>query len=172
MKNLVVILTVFCVMIVPVTSFSGDGKKGGDIMKKGVKIIKKVAAPASKIGDVMDVVESGHEIYNAEKSDKFKKTAKAVTKIAISVTADAVAVPTAVASASAVGATASTGTAIASLSGAAATSATLAAIGGPASVALGAVGIAVAPAVVGGALLTGAGFAVGTGINWLFFGDD
>ena len=45
-------------------------------------------------------------------------------------------------------------------------------VGAPASAALGVIGIAVSPAVVGGAIIVGAGAAVAWGINTLFFDDD
>jgi hypothetical protein len=69
----------------------------------------------------------------------------------------------AVSAASALGVCAATGTPIAALSGAAATSATLAAIGG-------AVGITVvAPAVVGGVIVGGAGWLASKAIRTLLF---
>lgn len=74
--------------------------------------------------------------------------------------------------ASAAGATASTGTAISSLSGAAATSATMAWIGGPAAALLGAVGLTVAPAVVGGVIVAGGALCLGMAIDAIMFSDD
>lgn len=95
--------------------------------------------------------------------------AKAATKAAASSAAASGATSTAVYVASTAGMTAKTGTAIAALSGAAATKATLCAIGTPVVSAL---GLTVAPAVVGGAIVAGAGAAVGWGIckiiDWIW----
>ncbi len=99
-------------------------------------------------------------------------SAKDVAKAAVHYGAGVAATPAAVAGASALGATASTGTAISTLSGAAAVSATSAAIGAPVSAALSAVGIAVAPAVVGGVIILGTATAIAYGFNALFLDDD
>lgn len=79
-----------------------------------------------------------------------------VIKIGAEIVAGHSAIPLSVYGASSLGVTASTGTAIATLSGVAATNATLYAIGsGAASVIAGVTGVAIAPAVVGGAIVTG-----------------
>ena len=70
--------------------------------------------------------------------------------------------------ASEIGATASTGTAISSLNGAASTSATAAAMGAPVAEALGAIGILVAPAVAGAAIIGGIGLGIGYLVSKLF----
>lgn len=94
---------------------------------------------------------------------------KDVAKAGVHYVAVARAVPVAIEAASVAGVNAGTGVAIAELSGAAAISATSAAIGAPAAAALGTVGIVVAPAVVGGVLISGAATAIAVGINYLFF---
>ncbi len=99
-------------------------------------------------------------------------TVKSAAKVAVTVVAESVSIPAAVAGASAMGVTAGTGTAISALSGAAAVSATSAAVGAGTSAALATVGIVVAPAVVGGVIIVGAGVAVGSAINWLLFDDE
>ncbi len=102
--------------------------------------------------------------YNGIMSDDL---AKAARETVVNIAVEVVAVPTAVSTVSALGTTAGTGAVISSLSGAAATSATLASIGGSSAVLLGGVGIALAPVVVGGAIVTGVALAVGFGINSL-----
>jgi hypothetical protein len=87
--------------------------------------------------------------------------------------AEASALPAAVAGASALGVTAGTGTAISTLSGAAAVSATSAAIGAPVAAVIGTVaGVALAPAVVGGAIIAGTAGVVAWGFNALFLDED
>ena len=90
---------------------------------------------------------------------------KSVVKVAVTVGTEASAIPAAVAGASAIGVTASTGTAIATLSGAAATNATLYAIGAPVASALGVT--FAAPVVVGGAVVGGIALAVSWGVSSL-----
>jgi len=97
---------------------------------------------------------------------------KKAAKVAVSIAVEAVAVPTAVAGASAMGVTATTGTTIATLSGAAATNATLYAIGAPIASALTPVATALgatvaAPAVVGGIVVGGAAMLIGWGVSSL-----
>jgi len=82
-----------------------------------------------------------------------------------------VATPVAIATAGAFGVTAGTGTAISALSGAAAISATSAAVGAGSSVALATIGIVVAPAVIGGIIITGVGSAIAGSIYWLVVDD-
>ena len=92
-------------------------------------------------------------------------SAKELAKVAVTAVAESVSVPAAVAGASAMGVTASTGTAIATLSGAAATNATLYAIGAPVASALGVT--FAAPVVVGGAIVGGIALAVSWGVSSL-----
>ena len=92
-------------------------------------------------------------------------SAKELARVAVTVVAETVSVPAAVAGASAMGVTASTGTAIATLSGAAATNATLYAIGAPVASALGVT--FAAPVVVGGAVVGGIALAVSWGVSSL-----
>ncbi len=150
MKKLV-ILIIMASILIPNVSLAG-GKN--DILKE--------------IEIIIAIDEYAQDIYKARNTeDKIRTTIKHARRMGVDIAAEATAVPVAVAGASYMGVTASTGTAISALSGAAATSATLAAIGGPASVCLGIVGISVAPAVVGGAIVAGAGAAVAWGINKL-----
>ena len=120
------------------------------------------------MGRIKDGYEYGNDIYESNNiPDKAKATVKYIKTAGVDIAAEFTATPVAVACASYMGSTASTGTAISALSGAAATSATLAAIGGPAAAFLGMVGLSVAPAVVGGAIVTGLAGAAAWGINKL-----
>jgi len=126
-------------------------------------VAKDAAKAVTKIGKAMPAVGL---VY---KSATGELTPEDVGKTGVMIVTEAAAVPVAVATASTIGTTAGTGTAIATLSGAAATSATLAAIGGPASGALAVIGIPLAPAIAGGAIVVGVAGAVGYGINRLLF---
>lgn len=112
----------------------------------------------------LKILEIAVDCYNAEDSKKIETVAKGIGKTAVSIGAESVAIPTAVVVSKAIGATASTGTAISTLSGAAATNATLAGIGAQTSAVIGALGITVAPVVVGGAIVCG----VAAGLAWGF----
>jgi hypothetical protein len=92
-----------------------------------------------------------------------------VARAGVHAATSAGAVPTAVTTASTLGIEATTGTAIASLNGAAAVSATSYAVGAPVVSAL---GLAAAPAVVGGVIIGGVAVLVAVGINELFFSED
>jgi len=97
---------------------------------------------------------------------------KDVAKVGVHLATETGAVPATVNGASLLGLEASTGTAISSLNGAAAVSATSYAIGSPVAGVLSAVGITVAPAVVGGVIIAGTAVLVASGINELFFSED
>jgi hypothetical protein len=143
-KKLCLVLSLVTISLVSMGSVYAEGIETKDIVKgvnKAAPVIGLGCAAAT--GDAKDVAKAG-----------------------VHVATGAVAVPAAVATASALGVTASTGTAIAGLSGAAATSATLAAVGAPVC---GVLGIAASPAVVGGVVVGGAALLVGYGINCLLF---
>ena len=96
-------------------------------------------------------------------------TAKDIGRTAVHVATTSASTPAVVYGAGALGVNATTGTAIATLNGAAAVSATSYAIGAPVVSVL---GIAAAPAVVGGVIIVGAATLVAVGINAIFFSDD
>ncbi len=119
----------------------------------------------------LKILEIAVDCYNAKDSKKIETVAKGIGKTAVSIGAESVAIPTAIAVSKAIGATASTGTAISTLSGAAATNATLAGIGAHASAVIGTLGITVAPMVVGGAIVCGVAAGLAWGFNKLFLDD-
>jgi len=111
----------------------------------------------SAVGELAESLFDGH------------LTKKDVAKAGVHAITTAGATPTAVYSAGALGVEATTGTAIASLNGAAAVSATSYAVGAPVASVL---GIAAAPAVVGGIIIVGVAGLVAVGINEIFFSDN
>lgn len=171
-KSRIIALLVVCVMVFAVVqpAFAFSGK---EVVKNSTKeILKKVDA----IETVVDVVDRGQKLYNARNNDERidiaidtakyygKSAVKTGVKATLNTTIATSATSTAVSLAGAAGMTAKTGTAIATLSGAAATNATLCAIGTPVASAL---GIAAAPAVVGGVIVAGAAAGVCYGVSCL-----
>lgn len=171
-KSRIIALLLVCVMMFGVvqSAFAFSGK---ELVKDSTeKIVDKVG----KIETVIDVIDRGKKLYDAKNNDERidividtakdygKSAVKTGVKTMANTTIAASATSTAVSLVGAAGMTAKTGTAIATLSGAAATNATLCAIGTPVASAL---GIAAAPAVVGGVIVAGAAAGVCYGVSCL-----
>ena len=136
-------------------------------LSNSVSVAKKAVDVIGKNNVVHDAVE-----IVSDCDDGSKECIKSVAGTAAAVGVEVMAVPAAVAIASASGVTASTGTAIAALGGAAATNATLAAIGTPIVSGLAGIGVTLgAPVVVGGFIVltaaTGAAIAAKKGVDYV-----
>ncbi len=168
-----VAVIVVCVMVIGAVSPAFAGWSGNKEVKKQAEKFGEVGKTVSAAYQAYDI---SSKLYNARNNDErkdilidtAKDAGKELVKAPIKAAADtaitASATSTAVYVAGAAGMTAKTGTAIAALSGAAATNATLAAIGTPVVTTL---GIAAAPAVVGGVIVAGAAAGVCYGVHCL-----
>ena len=159
MRNTILVFILLSNILLSDSSFAGDI----NIKPFCNNPVVKVSAPA------INVATGVYEVYKSKDDEKLQKAGEVAAKTTINIVVEGAAIPAAVATASSLGVTASTGTAIGSLSGAAATSATLSVIGGPASIALGTVGIVVSPVVIGGVIVVGIGAVIAAGINKILF---
>ena len=162
-----------CVMVIGVVRPASAGWSGNKEVKKQAEKFGEVGKTVSAAYQVYD---TSSKLYNARNNnerkdiliDTAKDVGKDIVKAPIKAVADTAittgATSTAVYLAGAAGMTAKTGTAIAALSGAAATNATLCAIGTPVVTTL---GIAAAPAVVGGVIVGAAAAGVCYGVHCL-----
>jgi hypothetical protein len=149
-----------------------DHSKKGRKMRKMFIALMMVISMIVTVGEASPYVKSAARELGMHAVDG-QITVNDIARAGVTVAVEASSVSATVYGASILGVNATTGTAIASLNGAAAVSATSCVIGAPAAGALTAVtGIVVAPAVVGGVIILGAGALVAFGINELFFSED